>query len=103
MEEQAVTPPQKRKPFALLILVILSPLLMGALCFGTGPTSSSLKAPGGLSSMAGFGTTDINHFKMIDENNGWATTSEAVMRTSDGGKNWVDVTPADWEPLDKSE
>ncbi|GHO94373.1 hypothetical protein KSF_044210 [Reticulibacter mediterranei] len=103
MEEQAVTPPQKRKPFALLILVILSPLLMGALCFGTGPTSSSLKAPGGLSSIPGFGATDINHFKMIDENNGWATTSEAVMRTSDGGKNWVDVTPADWEPLDKSE
>jgi chitinase len=103
MEEQAVTPPQKRKPFALLILVILSPLLMGALCFGTGPTAPRLKAPGGMLSGDSFGANDINHLKIFATNNGWATTRDLVMRTSDGGKSWIDVTPADWEPLDKSE
>jgi hypothetical protein len=103
MEEQVVTLPQKRKPFALLILVILSPVLMGALCFGTGPTSSPLKAPGGMPSINAFGENAFNHLKMFDANNGWATTNNAVMRTSDGGKTWVDVTPADWEPLDQSE
>jgi chitinase/photosystem II stability/assembly factor-like uncharacterized protein len=102
MEEQPVTPPQKRKPFALLILVILSPFLMGALCCGASPTSSQLKAPGGMSAVGAFNETDIDHLKMFDENNGWATTNDLVMRTTDGGRNWVDVTPADWEPLDQS-
>ncbi len=103
MEEQAVTPPQKRKPFALLLLVMIAPFLMGALCCNFAPTTPHLQAPGGMSSLDFFSGTDISHFKMVDENNGWAATSDAVMRTSDGAKTWVDVTPADWEPLDKSD
>lgn len=102
MEEQPLTAPQKRTPFALLILVIVSPLLMGALCCNLAPSSSQLKAPGGMPSLNPFSENDINHLKMFDENNGWASTSDEVMKTSDGGKSWVDVTPTDWEPLDNS-
>ncbi|GCE03475.1 glycosyl hydrolase family 18 protein [Dictyobacter aurantiacus] len=103
MEEQPSPPRQKRKLFALLLLVITAPLMMGALC-NLGPPTSNLQAPGGMqfSNSNTFSANNFNHLKMFDENNGWATTIDAVMRTTDGGKTWVEVTPADWEASDQS-
>jgi hypothetical protein len=34
---------------------------------------------------------------MLDANNGWAVTGSSVLKTSDGGQHWTDVTPSDWE------
>jgi photosystem II stability/assembly factor-like uncharacterized protein len=36
----------------------------------------------------------IDSFHMLDPNNGWAISDTEVLRTSDGGTTWHDVTPA---------
>jgi hypothetical protein len=72
----------KHVSLGLIVLLMSVPLLMGASCSG-GVTPSSL---GGISQL-----------KMFDANNGWATTGSAVLKTTDGGQQWTDVTPADWE------
>jgi photosystem II stability/assembly factor-like uncharacterized protein len=36
----------------------------------------------------------IEQFEMIDANAGWAVTQDSILRTTDGGKTWGDVTPA---------
>jgi hypothetical protein len=41
----------------------------------------------------------ITQLKMFDDK-GWATTTSAVLKTSDGGQRWTDVTPTDWEAAD---
>ncbi|MHB8077594.1 beta propeller repeat protein [Desulfosporosinus fructosivorans] len=30
---------------------------------------------------------------MVDAKIGWASTKESILRTVDGGENWMDVTP----------
>ncbi|MEZ0395538.1 MAG: hypothetical protein ABWK53_03775 [Anaerolineales bacterium] len=35
----------------------------------------------------------LTFIEMFDEGNGWATTEQYVLRTIDGGLNWVSVTP----------
>lgn len=35
----------------------------------------------------------LTSIEMFDEGNGWATTEQYVLRTIDGGLNWVSVTP----------
>ncbi len=39
-------------------------------------------------------TVPLTAIRMLDLNNGWALTSKAILRTSDGGKIWHDITPA---------
>lgn len=36
---------------------------------------------------------DLMSIKMIDDMNGWSATSKNIMRTTNGGATWVDVTP----------
>ncbi len=36
----------------------------------------------------------LTTLEMFDEGNGWGTTEQYVLRTIDGGLNWVSVTPA---------
>ena len=38
-------------------------------------------------------STPITSFHMLDANNGWAVGDANVMRTTDGGTTWYDVTP----------
>ena len=35
----------------------------------------------------------IQSFKMLDANNGWAVSSANILRTTDGGSTWLNVTP----------
>jgi photosystem II stability/assembly factor-like uncharacterized protein len=35
----------------------------------------------------------VNGFKMVDSNNGWAKKTSTVLRTTDGGITWSNVTP----------
>jgi photosystem II stability/assembly factor-like uncharacterized protein len=102
-EKQPLRQGKRRKPFFLLTLVLITPFLMGALCPTS--TSSTLNKNGDSSgsSLSPFGPTDISQLKMFDANNGWALTSDGVMKTTDGGKNWTDVTPTDWGPADTSQ
>lgn len=37
----------------------------------------------------------VQAVKMIDERVGWVLTGSAVLRTTDGGANWADVSPAE--------
>lgn len=36
----------------------------------------------------------VQSVKMVDDRVGWVLTGSAVLRTTDGGANWADVTPA---------
>src|SRR5689334_3246815 len=85
----------KQVSLGLIALLMSVPLLIGASCSdgvtGSNSTTSNITS----SSFGG-----ISQLKMLDANNGWATTSSAVLKTSDGGQQWTDVTPADWEATD---
>ncbi|MFZ5597583.1 MAG: WD40/YVTN/BNR-like repeat-containing protein [Bacillota bacterium] len=35
----------------------------------------------------------LKSIQMVDENTGWAMDGRSLLRTSDGGRNWADVTP----------
>jgi hypothetical protein len=79
---------------------MITPLLTGALCVGG--STSGVYFPNGSGNSNGltenFSTTAFSQLKMFDANNGWALTPSSVLKTTDGGKNWTDVTPLDWEP-----
>ncbi len=34
----------------------------------------------------------LRQIRFVDQKNGWALTNHAILRTSDGGANWLDVT-----------
>lgn len=38
-------------------------------------------------------TPTLTRIDMLDENNGWGLTYQSVLRTVNGGKQWMDVTP----------
>ncbi len=38
-------------------------------------------------------TPTLTRIDMLDENNGWGLTDQSVLRTTDGGSQWMDVTP----------
>jgi photosystem II stability/assembly factor-like uncharacterized protein len=35
----------------------------------------------------------LTRIDMLDEKNGWGLTAQGVLRTADGGSQWIDVTP----------
>jgi hypothetical protein len=80
----------------LIALLMSVPLLIGASC-SDGVTGSNSMATSSITSSS---IGSISQLKMLDANNGWAATSSAVLKTSDGGQQWTDVTPADWEATD---
>jgi hypothetical protein len=103
MKGQQVHRRSRRNFFLLLIIVISTPLMMGALCINS---SSLAEISGGsgdsASSTSVAGTSGYNGFSqlhMLDENNGWALTPRAVLKTANGGKTWTDLTPTDWASM----
>ena len=38
------------------------------------------------------------YLDMLTESTGWALTTTSVVRTTDGGETWTDVSPDDWSP-----
>jgi len=36
----------------------------------------------------------LSFIRMLDGSNGWGVTDDSVVRTEDGGKTWLDITPA---------
>ncbi|HEX9028681.1 MAG TPA: hypothetical protein VF823_05855, partial [Anaerolineales bacterium] len=49
--------------------------------------AAALPAPGTIL------TPTLTSLHMLDENQGWGLTAQNVLRTSDGGVSWTDVTP----------
>src|SRR2546421_12561390 len=52
--------------------------------------------PGATTTGAAPGTTGTASFigiRMLDKSNGWALTTSSILRTSDGGVHWRNVTP----------
>src|SRR5438270_13696375 len=98
---------RKSTRIALLpvFLGIAATLLLTA-CGGSAPTlSGSTNTPSSVSTTA-ISTTSTNTtsstmqfnplqaIRMVDTSKGWAlTTKNAVLKTSDGGHHWQDVTP----------
>jgi PBP1b-binding outer membrane lipoprotein LpoB len=39
-------------------------------------------------------TLPLIGIRMLDTRNGWALTASSILKTSDGGLHWKDVTPA---------
>ncbi|HEY4389335.1 MAG TPA: hypothetical protein VGN34_33240, partial [Ktedonobacteraceae bacterium] len=83
----------------LIALLMCVPLLVMASCSSNGGTTGSPSTfnptmNGSVTSSSFGGVTQL---KMLDANNGWAATSSSVLKTSDGGQHWTDVTPSDWE------
>jgi photosystem II stability/assembly factor-like uncharacterized protein len=54
------------------------------------PTTVISATPG----LAASGLTPEVAFKMIDPQTGWGSSGERILRTTDGGQTWADVTPA---------
>jgi len=94
------------------VFLILPLLFVLSACGGTGstggtgtpvasnPTVQPTTAPPGnnASSTPNVGTTKphvaLTAIRMLDNNNGWALSNSSILRTSDGGVHWKDVTPA---------
>src|SRR5579883_454568 len=95
MQRQQFTRGKRGLILLMMLLLAVALLLMGAIC--PGASSPSLPVPqSSHSEFSPFNATDISQLKMVDENNGWATTPQSVLKTTDGGQTWTDVTPTDW-------
>ncbi len=57
----------------------------------TNPVATNTPTP---SSLPVVSSPQLLSFHMLDANNGWALTKDLVLRTRDGGTNWVNTTPA---------
>jgi len=55
---------------------------------GTTPRATSTGATPGTT-----GTASFIGIRMLDKSNGWALTTSSILRTSDGGVHWKNVTP----------
>jgi photosystem II stability/assembly factor-like uncharacterized protein len=74
-----------RHPWRLAFLIILIGLLALAI------QSSQVFAA---SSQATTRQNPLTSVRMLDRSNGWALTDSQILKTSDGGVHWRDVTPA---------
>jgi photosystem II stability/assembly factor-like uncharacterized protein len=61
------------------------------LSVGEGETPSKIDVTPGKTELF----QDLDSLQMIDSNNGWAQTTHTILRTTDEGITWSDVTPAD--------
>ncbi|RAQ97228.1 WD40/YVTN/BNR-like repeat-containing protein [Thermogemmatispora tikiterensis] len=71
-----------------LVLAALFLLALGSGCLPLGGTPPSPTSPA-LNAAA----QQMQALLMCDERHGWASTQRSVLRTSDGGVHWQDVTP----------
>ncbi len=87
-----------RQFFGLLLLLALTPLLMGGVCCSSEDTTSFFDPPPSQITLSPQGDRVFTQIHMLDETSGWALSDNSVLKTNDGGKSWIDVTPLDWEP-----
>ncbi len=92
-----------------LVLILALVLLLGA-CDTTGSTSasqptmvpasspqSSTSTPSitpSASTVSSKPAVPLTAIRMVDTKNGWALTASSILKTTDGGLHWNDVTPA---------
>src|SRR6266550_1338920 len=59
----------------------------------TSSSSNAGSAPAAANTTASTPIDPLQAIRMVDENNGWAlTTKNTILKTSDGGHHWQDVT-----------
>jgi photosystem II stability/assembly factor-like uncharacterized protein len=61
------------------------------------PGSTPTTATTGSSSPSNEKTVPLTAIRMVDSNNGWALTASSILKTSNGGSTWQDVSPANAE------
>src|SRR5690242_1604597 len=94
MDEQTTRSPRTQpRQFATLAATVVATSLVGILAvLLNAARQSHTGAPEGTpapSSLGGIGLT----LRMVDGMNGWALTGKAVLRTTDGGYDFRNVTP----------
>ena len=57
------------------------------------PVTPTLPIPTSTPSLPAVASPQIVSFRMLDPNNGWAISDTNVLRTTDGGTTWYNVTP----------
>ncbi len=77
----------------LLTTLLVSSLIVLSSCGNQSNAGTPGNTPASPSSSSK-STTALRSIHMIDETTGWAMTQNAVLRTSDGGLHWKDLTPA---------
>ncbi len=98
MEQQLQRLRQKKKKLLFLCCVLACTLLLMGITCASG--SDATYDDGGSSlDKTMLSSMDFTQLKMFDANDGWAATPTSVLKTTDGGQHWTDVTPVDWEPL----
>src|SRR5689334_8683503 len=105
-EREMDSKPMNRIWFPCFLLMTLA--LMLAACSNAGPPSGSSPTPVAQAttppSQPGHSTpapdtgtpkpsVPLTWIRMLDTNNGWALTATSILKTSDGGVHWNDVTP----------
>src|ERR1700680_45390 len=78
----------------LLTTLLVSSLIVLSSC-GNQSNAGTLRNTPTSPSLSPKSTAALQSIHMIDETTGWAMTQNAVLRTTDGGVHWKDVTPAD--------
>lgn len=79
-----------QRRLSILVAVLIAALLVSSLLLVLNRThSSSIGTP----TKPGGGLTTLRSLHMIDASTGWALSEQSVMRTTDGGIHWKDVTP----------
>ena len=75
----------------LLTTLLLGSLILLSSCGNQGSNGSPGNEP---TSTVSFKPAEaLRSIKMFDEKTGWAITRNAILRTTDGGVHWKDVTP----------
>ena len=75
-------------PFASIPSVTLTPTTNV-----TATNTAQANPPSATPSAATVASPAIQKFKMVDASNGWSISDINVLRTSDGGNTWINVTP----------
>jgi photosystem II stability/assembly factor-like uncharacterized protein len=95
------------QPFTVLVASIIGALLVGSLAWVLtvthAPTrltssSASAKPTAQAATQPNVQPKPMIAIRMLDNINGWALTSSSILKTSDGGIHWSDVTPKDQTP-----
>lgn len=86
--------------FGLFTALMLACLLTACANGGVIPPTDANGAEG-MPTSGGSGTPThqghgpLTSIRMVDSTHGWALTGDSVLKTTDGGQHWQDVTPSD--------
>jgi photosystem II stability/assembly factor-like uncharacterized protein len=76
---------------ACLLVACVTPTGATATKVNTGKTSVPDSSP--RTTAATVSGIPLKTIRMVDHSRGWALTDQSILKTSDGGRNWKDVTP----------